>query len=135
MRVSQFNRLDLPDSSKCRCPVFEIGELHLISKVSVETPEYVQERLIKSVHNLMVVVVDFHFQVHSGVLGEVPVGVRVLRAKDRSDFVHPPHITRNAHLFGELRTLDANRECLAAKGLGREFGPERDKRADGNNPL
>jgi len=92
--------------------LFGIWGYHLVSEVFVKAPEYVQEQLIESVHNLMVVVVDLHFQVQTGVLGKVPVGVRVLRAEDRSDFVHPPHITRDAHLFGELRTLDTNREHL-----------------------
>jgi len=72
----------------------------------------VQEQLIKSVHNFMVVVVDLHLQVQTGVLSEMPVGVRVLGAEDRSDFVHPSHITRDAHLFSKLGTLGAARECL-----------------------
>ena len=71
-----------------------------------------QEQLIKSVHNFMIVVVDLHLQVQTGVLSEMPVGVRVLGAEDRSDFVHPSHITRDAHLFSKLRTLGANSERL-----------------------
>ena len=58
----------------------------------------------------MVVVVNLHFQVQARVLGKVSMSVRVLRAEDRSDFVHPPHITRDAHLFGELRALGINHE-------------------------
>ena len=70
----------------------------------------------------MIVVVDLHFQVQTGVLGEVSVSIRVLRAEDRSDFVHPSHITRDAHLFSKLRTLGTNCERL-----GRDY-------ASGENP-
>jgi hypothetical protein len=58
----------------------------------------------------MIVVVDLHFQVQTGVLGEVSVGIRVLRTEDRSDFIHPSHITRDAHLLSKLRTLGVSRE-------------------------
>ena len=78
----------------------------------VDSPEYVQEQLIKSVHNLMIVVVNLHFQVQTGVLGEMSMGVRVFRAEDRSNFVHPSHVTRDAHLLSQLRTLGKNGECL-----------------------
>ena len=60
--------------------------------------------------------------------------VRVLRAEDGPDLIHPPHITRDAHLFSELGTLDASRECLD-DGDQERILLERDKRADGNNPL
>ena len=85
-------------------------EHHLISKVFVEPSEYVQKQLIEGIHNFVIVVVDLHFQVQTGVLGEMPMGVRIFGAEDRANFVHPPHITRNAHLFSQLRTLDTNGE-------------------------
>jgi len=69
----------------------------------------------------MIVVIDLHLQVQTGVLSEMSVGVRVLRAEDRSDFVYPSHITRDAHLFGKLRTLGAARERL-----GRDYGSGED---------
>lgn len=90
--------------------MFAMRERHLISKVMVEPSEYVQKQLIKGVHDFMIVVVDLHFQVQTGVLGEMPMGVRVFGAEDRADFIHPPHITRNAHLFSQLGTLDTNGE-------------------------
>ena len=78
----------------------------------VDSPEYMQEQLIKSVHDFMIVVVDLHFQVQTGVLGEMSMGVRVLRAEDGSNFVHPSHIACDAHLFSQLRTLGKNGERL-----------------------
>lgn len=71
-----------------------------------------QEQSIESVHNFMIVVVDLHLQVQTGVFSEMSVGVRVLRAEYRSDFVNPSHITRDAHLFSKLRTLGAACERL-----------------------
>ena len=100
------------DLSEIRCSKFETGENYLISKVLVESSEYVQEQSIESVHNFMIVVVDLHLQVQTGVFSEMSVCVRVLCAEDRSDFVHPSHITRDAHLFSKLRTLDAACERL-----------------------
>jgi len=94
-------------------------EHHLVSESIVEPPEYVQEQLIKGVHNFVIVIVDFHFQVQTDVLGKVPVGIRVLRPKDGSDLVHPPHITCNAHLFSELGTLGAIVSARAIGSVGR----------------
>ena len=58
----------------------------------------------------MIVVVDLHFQVQTSVLGEVSVGIRVLRAEDGSNLVYPSHITGDTHLFGKLRALGTNGE-------------------------
>jgi len=115
--------------SKRRSQISETGEHHLVSEAIVEPPEYVQEQLIKNVHNLVVMVIDLHFQVQTGVLGKVSVGVGVLRPEDGSNLVHPPHITRDAHLFSELRTLGAirerlsNRECREDPNLSEISGP------------
>ena len=86
----------------------EKGERYFVSVVPIESPKYVQEQLIKSVHNLVVVVIDLHFQIQTGVLGKVSVGVRVLCTEDRPNLIHPPHITGDAHLLGQLRTLDVD---------------------------
>ena len=89
---------------------------YLVSIFPVESPKYVQEQLIKCAHNLVVVVINLHFQVQTGVLGKVSVGIRVLGAEDRPDFVHSPHITSNAHLFGKLRTLRIGDEHMSGGG-------------------
>ena len=34
-----------------------------------------QEQLIEGIHHFMVVIVDLHFQVQTGVFGKVPVGI------------------------------------------------------------
>jgi len=120
--------------SKRRSPTPKIGEHHLVSESTIEPPEYVQEQLIKNIHDFVVVVVDFHFQVQTSILGKVSVGVRVLCPEDRPDLVHPPHITRNAHLFSELRTLDTVCERRSG-GIWKGSRPERDKQVDGSNPL
>jgi hypothetical protein len=91
------------------------------------------EQLIEGIHNFVIVIIDLHFQVQTCVFGEVPVGIRVLCAKDGSNLIHPFHITGDAHLLGELRALRVYCECFD-NGRQKITLPEQGKLADGNSP-
>ena len=68
-------------------------------------PENEQEHLVDDVHDLVIVVFESHLEIETGEFGQVPVGVGVLSPKDRSNLVHPLHISSDGHLLSQLRGL------------------------------
>ena len=74
-----------------------------------------QEHLIDHVHDLVAVVLESHFEVETGELGQVPVSVGVPSPEDRADIVHPLYISGDGNLLdqpGRLRQEGGTAEVV-----------------------
>ena len=78
---------------------------HLLPVVVLDTLKDEQEHLIDDVHHLVVVVLESHFEIETGELGQVPMSVGVLGPEDGTNLVHPLHISGDGHLFSQLGRL------------------------------
>ncbi len=67
--------------------------------------ENIREHICESIHQLMVVFFNHHFQIHSCKFTQMSVSMTVLSSEDWSNFKHSLKITHNSHLFVELRRL------------------------------
>lgn len=80
-------------------------ELDFLGVLLLKTLEDSLEQAIESVHGLMVMVVDRHFEIQTRELSHVSVSVGVLSTEDGADLVHAAHVSSDAHLLGQLGRL------------------------------
>ena len=57
------------------------------------------------IKHFKVVILEFHLHIETGKFAEMPVGVRVLSSKDRSNFEDTLEVGAQCHLLVELGTL------------------------------
>ena len=107
MRVSLLDCFNLGGRRcKSKSPLSDgSGCAHLGSVIALDSSEDSQQHLVNYVDDFVIVVLNRHFQIQSGKLGQMAVGVRVLRAKYGSDLKYALHVGRDGHLLGELRGL------------------------------
>ena len=82
-----------------------LDDLDLLAVLAVNALEDLLHQAVNDVHGLVIVLVDGHLQVHTGVLGQVTMGVAVLGTEDGADLKDTAEVGRDAHLLGQLGTL------------------------------
>ena len=70
------------------------------------------------IHNFMIVLLEGHLDIQSSVFSKMPVGIAVLGAEDRPDFVYSLEVGSDTHLLRKLGTL--REKCGTAKILDGE---------------
>jgi len=82
-----------------------LNDLNLVLVVVVHVLEDCFERAVNRAEDLVIVLIDGHLEIQTRELGQVSVGVTVLRTEHRADLEHAAEVGRNGHLLAQLGRL------------------------------
>jgi hypothetical protein len=82
-----------------------LDDVNLAFVAVAEAGEDALEHAVDEVHSLVVVLLDRHLEIEAHELGQVPMGVTVLRAEDGTDLIYALKVGGDRHLLSELGRL------------------------------